>query len=63
MQHLPVHDPEVERIIRHEESRIEDTLDLIAAENHAPRSILEAVSSMVGAVCVPLRGIVWQKPG
>jgi glycine hydroxymethyltransferase len=36
----------VARIIRQEESRIENTLDLIAAENHAPRSIFEAQGSI-----------------
>ena len=37
---------EVARIIRDEESRVENTLDLIAAENHAPASILEAQGSI-----------------
>ena len=46
MQYLPGHDPDVARIIRQEESRIENTLDLIAAENHAPRSIFEAQGSI-----------------
>ncbi len=46
MQYLPDHDPEVAAIIRREEARIEDTLDLIAAENHAPRSIFEAQGSI-----------------
>jgi len=46
MQYLPEHDPEVAEIIRLEEARIEDTLDLIAAENHAPRSIFEAQGSI-----------------
>ena len=46
MQYLLTDDPEVARIIRHEEARIENTLDLIAAENHAPRSILEAQGSI-----------------
>ncbi len=46
MQYLPAHDPEVARIIRQEEARIESTLDLVAAENHAPRSILEAQGSI-----------------
>ena len=46
MQYLPDHDPEVDAIIRQEEARIEDTLDLIAAENHAPRSIFEAQGSI-----------------
>jgi glycine hydroxymethyltransferase len=46
MLYLPDHDPEVAEIIRLEEARIEDTLDLIAAENHAPRSIFEAQGSI-----------------
>jgi glycine hydroxymethyltransferase len=46
MQYLPDHDPVVARIIRQEESRIENTLDLIAAENHAPLSIFEAQGSI-----------------
>ena len=46
MQYLTGHDPVVARIIRQEESRIENTLDLIAAENHAPRSIFEAQGSI-----------------
>jgi len=46
MQYLPQHDPAVAEIIRLEEARIEDTLDLIAAENHAPRSIFEAQGSI-----------------
>lgn len=46
MQYLPNHDPAVAEIIRHEEARIEDTLDLIAAENHAPGSIFEAQGSI-----------------
>ena len=46
MQYLAKDDPEVARIIRDEESRVENTLDLIAAENHAPASILEAQGSI-----------------
>jgi len=46
MRYLPAHDPEVAEIVRLEEARIEDTLDLIAAENHAPRSIFEAQGSI-----------------
>lgn len=46
MHYLPIDDPEVDCLIRHEESRIENTLDLIAAENHAPRSILQAQGSV-----------------
>ena len=46
MQYLAEDDPEVARIIRDEESRVENTLDLIAAENHAPAAILEAQGSI-----------------
>jgi len=46
MLYLPRDDPEVAEIVRLEEARIEDTLDLIAAENHAPRSIFEAQGSI-----------------
>jgi glycine hydroxymethyltransferase len=46
MNYLPKDDPEVAGIIQKEEARIENTLDLIAAENHAPRSILEAQGSI-----------------
>jgi glycine hydroxymethyltransferase len=46
MKFLPDDDPELVGIIREEESRIENTLDLIAAENHPPPSILEAQGSV-----------------
>ena len=46
MPYLMEDDPEVARVIRDEESRVENTLDLIAAENHAPASILEAQGSI-----------------
>jgi glycine hydroxymethyltransferase len=46
MTYLLTDDPDVARIIQQEEVRIENTLDLIAAENHAPRSILEAQGSI-----------------
>ena len=46
MKYLPVDDPEIAGIIRDEEFRIENTLDLIAAENHAPLSVLEAQGSV-----------------
>ena len=35
MLYLPRDDPEVAHIVQREEARIENTLDLIAAENHA----------------------------
>jgi glycine hydroxymethyltransferase len=46
MKYLYAEDPELAEIIAHEAFRIENTLDLIAAENHAPRSILEAQGSV-----------------
>lgn len=46
MQHLLQDDPEVAALIGKEESRIENTLDLIAAENHSPKSIMEALGSI-----------------
>ena len=46
MKFLPDDDPEIAGIIREEESRIENTLDLIAAENHPPPPILEAQGSV-----------------
>ncbi len=46
MKHLPIDDPEVARIIKTEKDRLEDTLDLIAAENYPPESILEAQGSV-----------------
>jgi len=47
MHHLLEDDPAVARLIKKEESRIENTLDLIAAENHAPLSIMEAMGSVL----------------
>ena len=46
MPNLITDDPAVAGIIRDEESRVENTLDLIAAENHAPVSVLEAQGSI-----------------
>jgi glycine hydroxymethyltransferase len=47
MLHILEDDPAMAQLIRKEESRIESTLDLIAAENHAPLSILEAIGSIL----------------
>ncbi len=44
--HIQVDDPEVAGLIKAEESRIENTLNLIAAENHCPESIMEALGSV-----------------
>ena len=48
MRYLERADPQVARIIEAEESRIENTLDLIASENYPPRSIMEADGSIFG---------------
>ena len=46
MSYLLEDDPEVAAIINRERTRIENTIDLIAAENHCPRSLLEALGSV-----------------
>lgn len=43
MQHLAQSDPEVHRSIVHEIERQNDTLELIASENHVSRAVLEAM--------------------
>ena len=40
-------DPEVAELLRREEMRQRNTLELIAAENHASRAVLEAMSSVL----------------
>ncbi|MCE5336200.1 MAG: serine hydroxymethyltransferase [Desulfobacteraceae bacterium] len=46
MLYLPQDDPEIAALVAQEESRIEHTLNLIAAESHSPRSIMEALGSI-----------------
>ncbi|MEM5788526.1 MAG: serine hydroxymethyltransferase [Syntrophobacteraceae bacterium] len=46
MHHLLEDDPEIAAMVTKEESRIESTLDLIAAESHSPPSIMEALGSI-----------------
>jgi glycine hydroxymethyltransferase len=46
MRYLLEDDIEVAALIEKEESRIENTLDLIAAENHSPPCIMEALGSV-----------------
>ena len=46
MKFLSKDDPEVAELIKKEESRIENTIDLIASENHSPRSIMEVLGSV-----------------
>lgn len=45
MSYLAKDDPELMALIRQEESRLNTTLNLIAAENHSPVSILEVMGS------------------
>ena len=40
MQQLKLDDPQLATLIEQEAARIENTLDLIAAENHMPPSIM-----------------------
>lgn len=46
MLHLKKDDPAMAALIDREQERIENTLDLIAAENHAPCSIMETLGSV-----------------
>jgi len=46
MQYLKKDDPQIAALIEKEATRIEETLDLIAAENHSPRSIMEVLGSI-----------------
>ena len=46
MSYLLEDDPEVATIINRERTRIENTINLVAAENHCPRSVLEALGSV-----------------
>lgn len=46
MQFLLRDDPEIAELVHQEEARIENTLNLIAAENHSPRSIMEIMGSI-----------------
>jgi glycine hydroxymethyltransferase len=46
MLHLKKDDPAMAELLEREQARIENTLDLIAAENHAPCSIMEALGSV-----------------
>jgi glycine hydroxymethyltransferase len=47
MEYLARDDPALSKIICAEENRIESTLDLIAAENHPPPSVMEALGSVL----------------
>ena len=46
MHSFPIEDPEVNALIEREARRLQDTIDLIAAENHPPNSILAAQGSL-----------------
>ena len=46
MSYLSRDDPNVADIIDREGTRIENTIDLVAAENHCPRSHMEALGSV-----------------
>ena len=46
MLYLPHDDPDLARLVKNEENRLETTINLIAAENHSPQSILEVMGSV-----------------
>ncbi|MBU8910420.1 MAG: serine hydroxymethyltransferase [Desulfobacterales bacterium] len=46
MLYLSKDDPDLARLVSDEENRLETTLNLIAAENHSPQSILEIMGSV-----------------
>jgi glycine hydroxymethyltransferase len=46
MQNLKSSDPEIAELINNETNRVESTLNLIAAENHPPLSVIEAQGSI-----------------
>ena len=47
MSYLAKDDPELKKLIRDEPKRLDNTLNLIAAENHSPLSILEVMGSVL----------------
>ena len=47
MSYLSKDDPELEQLVSHEENRLDNTLNLIAAENHSPQSVLEVMGSVL----------------
>jgi glycine hydroxymethyltransferase len=47
MSHLKKDDPQMAALIDKESIRIEETLDMIAAENHAPPSVMEVLGSIL----------------
>jgi glycine hydroxymethyltransferase len=47
MSHLKKDDPQIAALIDKERIRIEETLDMIAAENHAPPSVMEVLGSIL----------------
>ncbi|MCB2147918.1 MAG: serine hydroxymethyltransferase [Deltaproteobacteria bacterium] len=47
MHHLKKDDPRLAALVEQEATRIETTLDLIAAESHSPRSIMEVLGSIL----------------
>ncbi len=46
MSYLSIDDPQLAQIVADEENRLDNTINLIAAENHSPRSILEITGSV-----------------
>ena len=47
MSYLSKDDPEPEQLVSHEKNRLDNTLNLIATENHSPQSVLEVMRSVL----------------
>lgn len=47
LEHVNTVDPKLAGLVTQEENRIESTLDLIAAENHTPKAVLEIMGSVL----------------
>ncbi|WP_163339000.1 serine hydroxymethyltransferase [Desulfopila sp. IMCC35008] len=52
MKNLFKDDPELAHLVTKEEQRMEQTINLIAAENHAPKSIMEVVGSILNTKAI-----------
>lgn len=52
LQYLLEDDPELAALVTREEERMEQTINLIAAENHAPLSVLEVLGSILNTKAI-----------
>ena len=49
MTQINIDDPDITQLVESERARLENTLNLIAAENHAPVSILNVLGSVLNS--------------